>query len=120
MQLESSNWSVPQGSNEKDEEDPVEQKALLLEKWYDSLESLSNSSRQMLSEEPFYRLYEIKVAHHNRKGSSDTKKSTSIGGGEGGGSRGKQRMVKIFEHESSFVADGTTGLVTWKVCICYM
>src|SRR3989442_808109 len=76
LQLEWNNWSVPQGSNEKDGEDPVEQKALLLEKWYDSLESLSNTSRQMLSEEPFYRLYEIKVPHHNRKGSCETKEST--------------------------------------------
>lgn len=112
LQLElSGNWSVPQGSNEEDKGDPVEQESLLLEKWYDGLESLSSStsSRQHLSE-PFYRLYEIKAAHHNRKGSSGNASDTTATR-----SNWKNGIVKIFEHETSFVADGTTGLVTWKV-----
>lgn len=81
-----------------------------MEQWYEGLEGLS-SSRQVLSE-PFYRLYEIKVGHGNKRG--------------GGGRRRRRvrneerEIVKIFENESSFVADGTTGLVTWKVgALCF-
>jgi hypothetical protein len=53
--------------------------------WYEALESLSSQNQT----EPFYRLYDI--------------------------SDNESMIIKIFENEASFVAEGTTGLVTWEV-----
>lgn len=53
--------------------------------WYEALEFLSGIEPQT---EPFYRLYQLP---------------------------GNSELVKIFENEGAFVAEGTTGLVTWEV-----
>ncbi len=64
-----------------------EDKEDLISAWYEALERLGGLNPQT---EPFYRLYELM---------------------EG------QPPLKIFENEGAFVAEGTTGLVTWEVSI---
>ncbi|CAL8145054.1 unnamed protein product [Orchesella dallaii] len=73
---------------------------VLLERWYEIVGQLS--SRHVLSE-PFYRLYEIEVPCCEE----DDKPR-------------RKEIIKIFENESSFVADGTTGLVTWEASIEFL
>ncbi|ODM96478.1 Protein-lysine N-methyltransferase EEF2KMT [Orchesella cincta] len=97
-QLESGDWKTLNGYSVTQQEAPEENEELetVSERWYEGLEEIS--SRHVLSE-PFYRLYEIEVpcGDDNRKRRKD--------------------IVKIFENESSFVADGTTGLVTWEASV---
>jgi len=57
--------------------------------WYEALETFGGGCHEQT--EPFYRIYDL--------------------------SRDESCIVKIFESEGSFVVEGTTGLITWEVCI---